>query len=192
VTPLTHREQKKRQDGKKFVGSVKPSTNSRTKRKLSEPSDSNDELDTGTSNVNKKLKEDDREIQVEDKVTVYIHIQSPSPPLPRQGSTRSKAKTDVAPVAIRGPCFFHLAQETYDGFMRIIAKELPCKPKLLPTKDISWKYEKPANDPKKPLLNTAGFEAMLMSLKQRRGNRVIVVFMPPPKADDTVSVSATY
>jgi hypothetical protein len=148
--------------------------------------DSGDERDT---NANKKSKEDDLDIEDSLKITVYMHIQSPSPPL-RQGSTRSKAKIDTAPVAIRDPCFFQ-SHETYDGFMRIIAKELPCKPKLLPTKDISWKYEKPANDPKKPLLNAAGFEAMLMSLKERRGNHVIVIFMPLPKADDTVSVSAT-
>jgi len=94
----------------------------------------------------------------------------------------------VAPVAIRDLCFFQLDQ-TYDDFKGIIAKKLPCKLRLLPTAQVTWKYEKPANDPKKPLLSNAGYEAMVISLTERKANHVIVVSMPPPKADDAVSRS---
>jgi len=52
---------------------------------------------------------------------------------------------------------------------------------------VTWKYEKPANDPKKPLSNNAGYEAMVISLAEWKANHVIVISMPPPKADDTVS-----
>jgi len=89
-------------------------------------------------------------------------------------------------VSIKGPCFFQIHQ-TYDEFRAILAKELPCKLKLLPTDHVTWKYEKPANNPKKPLASSSGYEALILSLKERKADYVIVISMPPPKIDDAVS-----
>ena len=77
--------------------------------------------------------------------------------------------------------------QSYIDFNAIIPKELLCKPKLLPTAQITWKYEKLANDLEKPLLNVAGYKAMLISLKEQKANHVIVISMPLPKANDAVS-----
>jgi len=128
---------------------------------------------------------------VEQKVTVYIHVQSLAPAARQAPSSRSKGKVDTAPIVIRGPCFFQLDQ-SYNDFNGIIMKELPRKLQLLPTAHVTWKYEKPANNPKKPLSSAIGYEAMVMSLKERKSNHVIVVSMPPPKADDAVSCCEFY
>ena len=125
---------------------------------------------------------------VKQKVPVYIHIhvQSLAPAAHQASSLRSKGKVDTAPIVIRGPFFFQLDQ-SYNDFNGIIMKELLCKLQLLSTAYVTWKYKKPANDPKKPLSSAIGYEAMVMSLKERKSNHVIVVSMPPPKADDAVS-----
>ena len=178
------REKRKRDEKKANTPANQVSRSARSKSAQDNGSDSDNS--SISSNTGKRQKQE----TVVQKVTMYIHIQSlaPQPPGPRHASTsRSRGKTEAVPVAIRGPCFFQLDQ-TYDDFKGIIAKELPCKLKLLPTVHVTWKYEKPANDPKKPLSSNAGYQAMVMSLTERKANHVIVVSMPPPKVDDAVSL----
>jgi len=119
------------------------------------------------------------------KITAYIHIQAPTSCQPP--SSRSKSKKELLQTQVKGPCFFS-TDHTYNQFKDIIAKALPCKPKLLPADKMYWKYEKPINDAKKPLPNVNGYEAMVLSLKDHKANCVIVIFMPPPAADDVVSI----
>jgi len=118
------------------------------------------------------------------KITAYIHIQAPTPRQPT--SSRSKGKKDLPPTQVKGPCFF-TTNHTYSQFKDIVAKALPCKLKLLPADKMYWKYEKPINDPKKPLPNINGYEAMVLSLKDHKANCVVTIFMPPPAVDDVVS-----
>jgi hypothetical protein len=118
------------------------------------------------------------------KITAYIHIQAPTPRQPT--SSRSKGKKDLPPTQVKGPCFFS-TDHTYSQFKDIIAKALPCKLKLLPADKMYWKYEKPINDPKKPLPNINGYEAMVLSLKDHKANCIVTIFMPPPAVDDVVS-----
>ena len=179
------REREKRKcNEKKATVPAKRVSRSKARSKPAQD-DGGDSDNSISSNVVKKQRQE----TLEQKVTVYIHIQSTAPqPLCHASTSRSKGKTEAAPVAIRGPCFFQLDQ-TYDDFKGIIAKELPCKLRLLPTAQVMWKYEKPANDPKKPLSSNAGYEAMVISLTEQKANHVIVVSMPPPKADDAVSRS---
>lgn len=118
------------------------------------------------------------------KITAYIHVQAPISRQP--SSSRSKSKKDAPQTQIKGPCFFS-TDNTYNQFKKIVAKALPCKLKLLPADKMYWKYEKPMNDPKKPLPNINGYEAMLLSLKDHRANCVVTIFIPPPAADDVVS-----
>jgi len=173
--------EKRKRDEKKAAAPAKRLSTSKARSKPTQDN-GGDSDDSFNSNAAKKQKQD----ATEQKVTVYIHVQSLAPPPRQVSNSRSKGKADPVPVAIRGPCFFQLDQ-TYDDFKGIIARELPCKLRLLPTAQVTWKYEKPANDPKKPLLNNAGYEAMVISLAERKSNHVIVISMPPPKADDTVS-----
>jgi len=52
---------------------------------------------------------------------------------------------------------------------------------------MEWRYEKPGNDPRKPLTSTEGYEAMTMSLSERKSGFVVYISIPPPKVDDVVS-----
>jgi len=118
------------------------------------------------------------------KITAYIHIQAPTPHQPTL--SRSKGKKDLLPTQVKGPCFF-TTNHTYGQFKNIVAKALPCKLKLFPAERMYWKYEKPINDPKKPLPNINSYKAMVLSLKDHKANCVITIFMPPPAIDDVVS-----
>ena len=71
----------------------------------------------------------------------------------------------------------------------LVAKAIPCKLKLLPVDQMQWHYEKPGNGPKKPLTTEEleDFEAMTMSLGERKSGFVVYISIPPPKADDNVS-----
>lgn len=172
-------EEKDRKQGKQ-ASTLKPNSESKAKSVVDEDDDSDDDSHRGK--VAKKQKQDLQVAEV--KITAYIHIQSSTPRL--TSSSKLKGKASAPPVSVKGPCFFQLHQ-TYDEFRAILAKELPCRLNLLPVDNVSWKYEKPANDPKKPLTSTSGYEALMMSLKEKKTGHVIVVFMPPPKTDDTVS-----
>ena len=175
-----HDEEKARKQG--VQTSLKSQPKSKSKSKPVPDQDDNSDS-TSSSDSGKAAKKQKQELE-EAKVTVYIHIQSSTPRL--TSSSKSKAKGSTPPVSIKGPCFFQINQ-TYDEFKAILAWELPCKLKLLPTDHVSWKYEKPANDPKKPLTSGSGYEALTMSLKQKKPGQVILVFMPPPKIDDVVA-----
>ena len=52
---------------------------------------------------------------------------------------------------------------------------------------MEWQYEKPANDTKKPLVSSEGFEAMHLSLCECKAGFVLYISIPPPRQDDTVS-----
>jgi len=147
-----------------------------------------DKDDSGTNDsshsrmTNKKQKQD-----IEDQmITVYIHVQSksqlPHPP----SSAQSKGKSVLPPVSIKGLCFFQIHQ-TYNEFRAILANEFLWKLKLLPTDHVTWKYKKLANNSKKPLASSSGYEALILSPKERKVNYVIMISMPPPKIDDAVS-----
>ena len=117
------------------------------------------------------------------KVTIYIEIH---PPVPQQSSRVSK-KLTARPVIKKGPAFFTL-DDDFDEFKNIIAKTIPCKPKLLPIDKMEWRYEKPANDAKKSLVSAEGFEAMQLSLREHRAGFVLYISIPPPKQDEAVSL----
>jgi len=114
------------------------------------------------------------------KVTLYIEIQA------QAARPKPSKKADVKPISKRGPSFFTV-DDDFDMFKQIVAKAIPCKFKLLPVDHMQWRYEKPGNDPKKPLTTEEGFEAMTMSLGERKSGFVVYISIPPPKADDNVS-----
>jgi hypothetical protein len=155
---------------------------SKPKQKSKSVTDDGDDSDS--SNTGKVMKKQKQEL-IDYKVTVYIHVQSTSPPLHLAATLRNKAKPPPPPVSIKAPCFFDV-QQSYNEFLAVLAKELPCKLKHLPSDLVSWKYKKPANDAKKPLTSLSGFEALVISLKEKKVGHVIIVFMPPPKVEDMV------
>jgi len=154
------------------------------KQKSKSKSVTDDDNDSDSLNTGKLMNKQKQEL-IDQKVTVYIHIQSTSPPLRLAATLKNKAKPPLPPVSVKGPCFIHV-QQSYNEFWAVLAKELPCKLKHLPSNLISWKYEKPAIDAKKPLASLSRFEALIISLKEKRAGYVIIVFMPPPKVEDVV------
>jgi len=180
------REQKKR-DERKAATSSKKKVNGKQKAGDSGIDLSEDEdTSCGAAPSTKRQKIAEPSIK---KITAYIHIQAPTSRQP--SSSRSKSKKDPPQTQIKGPCFFS-TDDTYNQFKEIVAKALPCKPRLLPADKMYWKYEKPMNDPKKPLPNINGYEAMLLSLKDHKANCVVTIFIPPPTADDVVSEFHTF
>jgi len=59
--------------------------------------------------------------------------------------------------------------------------------KLLPPDHVTGKYRKLANNSKKPLASSSGYEALILSPKERKANYVIMISMPPLKIDNAVS-----
>jgi hypothetical protein len=127
----------------------------------------------------KKVKKSEPDIV--QNITVYVEIQAQAS---WQQSKASK-KTEVKPVIKKGPSFFTV-EDSFDTFKEIIAKAIPCKLKLLPVGNMEWRYEKPGNDPRKPLTSTEGYKAMTMSLSERKSGFVVYISIPPPKVDDVV------
>jgi hypothetical protein len=131
--------------------------------------------------VTKKLKTTD--LDTAQKVTIYVEIHPPAP----QQSSRAAKKSTRPMIIKKGPAFFTL-NDDFDEFKKIIAKTIPCKPKLLPVDKMEWRYEKPANDLKKPLVSVEGFEAMNISLLECKTGFVLYISIPLPKQDDAVSL----
>jgi hypothetical protein len=121
------------------------------------------------------------ELYTVQKVTIYVEIQAQASRQPK-----SNKKLETKPVVKKGPSFFTV-EDSFDTFKQIVAKAIPCKLKLLPVENMEWRYEKPGNDPRKPLTSTEGYEAMTMSLSERKSGFVVYVSIPPPKVDDVVS-----
>jgi hypothetical protein len=86
-------------------------------------------------------------------VTVYIHIHPPLLP-----SIKGKKLPPSKPL-IKG-AFICTMKQNFTSFKAIIAKTIPCKPKLLPVNHMEWHYEKPANDTKKLLSTETGYQAL--------------------------------
>jgi hypothetical protein len=65
------------------------------------------------------------------KITVYIHIQTPAV------QTKGRAKTTESKPIVKGPCFF-TSDDDYEKFKETLAKSIPCKLKLLPITQMHW------------------------------------------------------
>jgi hypothetical protein len=140
--------------------------------KHSEVDDSESEPDDEVELRGKKAKQ-------AQKITAYIHIQTPAV------QTKGRAKTAESKPIVKGPCFF-TSNDNYETFKETLAKSIPCKLKLLPITQMHWRYEKPANDSKKPLSSAAGYEALKDSLLDRKKDFVLFIMIPPPAKDDEV------
>jgi hypothetical protein len=127
----------------------------------------------------KKLKKP--EPAIVQKITIYVEIQAQASWQQQKSSKKAEAK----PVIKKGPSFFTV-EDSFDTFKQIVAKAIPCKLKLLPVGNMEWRYEKPRNDPRKPLTSMEGYKAMTMSLSERKSGFVVYISIPPPKVDDVV------
>ena len=140
--------------------------------KHSEVDDSESEPDDEVELRGKKAKQ-------AQKITAYIHIQTPGVQMKGQGKT-----AESKPI-IKGLCFFS-SDDNYEKFKEMLAKSIPCKLKLLPISQMHWCYEKLANDSKKPLSLAAGYEALKDLLLDCKKDLVLFIMIPLPAKDDKV------
>lgn len=126
-----------------------------------------------------EVSSDDEESEPVKKFTVYIDIEGPKP---TAAMSRSKAPATSALTIKRGP-FIHATDESFFSSQQRIAAETPCNVKLLVLSQLYWKFEKPLGAPRKLVRNKVGYEAMVSSVSEKKGDCVVLVFMPPPEKD---------
>jgi hypothetical protein len=122
---------------------------------------------------------EDEDLDPPKKFIVYIDIEGPKPTV-----TTSRSKTPSAPALTikKGP-FFHHTNESFALFKQRIATETPCNVKLLVISQLNWKFDKPLGAPRRLMTNDVGYDAMLSSVNEKKGDCVVFVYMPPPEKD---------
>ena len=189
--PLTEREKKDRQNARERERRA-------MKRKVKEVIDSGGESEgepqkkkkKGTrakmaKKGTKKVVDDNWEIDDNNdedppkKFTVYFDIEGPKV----AAASTSRGRAPPPPLVIKRGPFFHQTNQSFASFKQSIAAATPCNPNMLLLNTLTWKFDTPANAPKRPLPNEAGYEAVLEAVRGKRGNSVIFLYMLPPKKD---------
>lgn len=179
VPNLKQKTTKKTKDAPKKPVQLDPESKPNRKRKRGKKDRADREgnsSDEGTLDKKSRVDSDDEEEQV----TVYIHIHPPLLP-----SNKGKKPPPPKPLT-KGPFICSMKQD-FTSFKALIAKTIPCKPKLLLVNHMEWHYEKPANNTNKPLSAEAGYQALVKSLCKHKRDFVIWIVMPPPGKDNAVS-----
>lgn len=124
--------------------------------------------------------EEDEEPPV--KFPVCFFIEGPRPvaaSAPRRGPPAANA----APLVIAKGPFFHTSTASFSDLQRSIAKHTPCNVDLLVVSSLTWKYDKPANATRVPLTSEVGYETLISSVKKKKGDFMVHIFMKPPSKD---------
>jgi hypothetical protein len=177
-------QQRIRRAAKKALSTTFGDSSSRSKaRRTPSPASSPAPLHTSRAKRVKATAVQNPEFTPESiQITAYIKVEKPGV------AVRGKKKPN--PVVINKGPFFFSPSSSFVEFLALAAAALPTRPKLLVLPKLEWKYEKPANDDRKPLANDAGYSAMKTSLasKAKPSDSVVLLFMPPPAESDEVSL----
>lgn len=117
---------------------------------------------------------------------VYIFIEG-SKPLAAPAARSKAASSAPPPLVIQKGPFFHSVASSFLNLQRSIAQHTPCNPDLLAISSFTWRYDKPANSTRMQLTTEVGYEALIHSVRKRKAETVIFVYMKPP-AKDVVSI----
>ncbi|TFK58864.1 hypothetical protein BDN72DRAFT_865616 [Pluteus cervinus] len=128
------------------------------------------EVGSGSEEGPKKKPKEVEDSEVKE-ATVYLQVHITEAP------ARRGAKTTTS-TCESGPIFFKI-NKSYKSFLDCISEELPCPQENLQANKLQWQYLKLANDKKKPMTNSCGFDAMIWSLGKAK-DRDIYIHMPPP------------
>lgn len=131
--------------------------------------------------------------------TAYIHVERPPPaqsgPSTLRGRFQGKPVTQTSStIEQHGPVILQ-DQYAFDKLLEHLAQAVGCLPTSIPISQLFWRFEKPANNSRKPLRSQDGYTAMLSALEERAKDRVVVLHMPPAAQPayvmyaDAVSVS---
>jgi len=150
-------------------GSSKAKKGKRVKRALSEESEG-----------------DGNEEDVPFDVCVFLNVETPPPPIARVGNRPVKKMTPK--VTARGPFLFS-SSKNYDDFLAMISHGVGARPDCLVKSSMEWRFDRPVNSSRKPIMNKTGFTVMMSGLRDRKKDWQITVLMAPPVKDveDVVS-----
>jgi hypothetical protein len=91
-------------------------------------------------------------------------------------------------VTSRGPFLFS-SSKNYDDFLAMISHGAGARPDCLVKSSMEWRFDRPANSLRKPIMNKTGFTVMMSGLRDRKKDWQITVSMAPPVkgVEDVVS-----
>lgn len=117
---------------------------------------------------------------------VYIFIKG-SKPLAAPAARSKAASSTPPPLVIQKGPFFHNVASSFSNLQHSIAHHTPCHPDLLALSSFTWRYDKPANSTRMQLTTEVGYKALIHSVRKRKAETVIFVYMKP-LAKDVVSI----
>jgi hypothetical protein len=129
-----------------------------------------------------KEDEDEDEDEPPKRFPVYIFIEGPRPFAAPAGHSKPAASVPPPLVIQKGP-FFHRVTSSFSSLKRSIASHTPCNPDLLAVPSFVWKYDKPANGTRMQLTTEVGYEALIDSVKKKKSETVVFIYMKPPVKD---------
>jgi hypothetical protein len=116
------------------------------------------------------------------KFPICFFIEGPRP-LVASTAWRGASAANTAPLVITKGPFFHTSDASFSKLQHSIAQHTPCNVNLLAVQSFTWKYDKPANATRVPLTSEMGYETLISSVKKKRGDFMVHVFMKPPSKD---------
>jgi hypothetical protein len=145
---------------------------------------------TGSTKRKKKRYQKEDEDEDEDgdedeppkRFPIYLFIEGPRPFAARAGHSKPTASV-LPPLVIQKGPFFHHVASSFSSLKRSIASHTPCNPDLLAVPSFVWKYDKPANGTRMQLTTEVGYEALIDSVKKKRSETVVFIYMKPPAKD---------
>jgi len=121
-------------------------------------------------------------------ISAYIYVSSAAPQITRVGT-----KTINTPAPKITPCgpFIFSSSLPFNSFITLVAKAVRCLPTSLVTSQMEWKFDRPGNAVKKPLMDKVGYDVMISTIISCHKDFIISISMPPPTPNvrDVVSVS---
>ncbi|KAK7020818.1 putative proline-rich protein [Favolaschia claudopus] len=111
------------------------------------------------------------------KMSFYLYVQAPPPPV--LVVRKSSAKPHPPKTTDLGPFVFN-SSILFSELLSIIATGCQTNVENFRVDTLQWKFDRPANSPRKSLSNLVAFEVMIKSLKDRHKDYVFSVFMLPP------------
>ena len=122
--------------------------------------------------------DDDTEEEDSIKIQIYLNVKTPPPPAICVASR--SIRQPAVKVTPHGPFIFD-SQSNYSSFLTMIANAACAgHPDCLVRSGMEWRFDRPANSTRKPIMNEIGFQVMITSLLERKKDWTITVSMPPP------------
>jgi hypothetical protein len=122
-----------------------------------------------------KKKQKTSEEPVNDNITVYLNVHDD-----HLAPARGRRGTGKPVIAKCGPFFLDVNSHSYATFLQLIGSTAPCAVRDIVTAKMLQKFDKPDKCDSNALTNETGYQAMILSIQEKKKACVICIFMPPP------------